>query len=135
MASRDKRSSIAVVKAFSPALINTATTTVGTAIDLQGFDSCTFVIAEGVKTAGAVTPLVEDSADNSTYAAVSDTFLIGTEAAAAAVLVATDAVATIGYVGHKRYVRLSLVSDGTTNLTIGATAIKDIAHNQPAAVS
>lgn len=135
MSSRDKRTNMAAVKAFSTALINSSTTTAGSKLDLAGFESCTFVMFCGVVTAGAVTPLVEDSADNTTFAPVSDTFLVGTEAAAAAVLLATGAVATIGYIGHKRYVRLSYVSDGTTNLTTGAVAIKECAHNSPAAVS
>ena len=126
---------MAAVLAFSTALINTATTTNGAKLDLAGFESCTFSMHCGVVTAGAVTPLVEDSDDNTTFAPVTDTFLIGTEAAAAAALLATGAVATIGYVGKKRYARLSYVSDGTTNLTVGATAIKEAAHEKPASVS
>ena len=135
MSSIDKRTNMAAVLGFSTALINSATTTNGAKIDLAGFESCTFAMHCGVVTAGAVTPLVEDSADNITFAPVADTFLIGTEAEAAAVLLATGAIATIGYVGKKPYVRLSYVSDGTTNLTAGATVIKEAAHEKPASVS
>lgn len=135
MASIDKRSNYKVAKAFSPALINSSTTTAGTKFDTAGYEAVTLIMECGVVAAGAVTPLVEDSADNSTFAPVDDTFLVGLEAAAAAVLLATGAVATIGYVGKKRYVRLSFVSDGTTNLTVGATVILDAANQKPAAVS
>lgn len=133
MSSRDFRSNMGAVVAFSTALVNTDTTTAGAKLDLIGFESCTFVLQAGVVTAGDAQLLIEDSADNTTFAAVSDTFLIGTE-----VLTNVDGtgeITTIGYVGKKRYVRASIVSDNSANLTCGAIAVKEAAHEKPASVS
>jgi hypothetical protein len=99
--------------------ISSDTTTVGNIIDTAGFEAVTFVQATGAYTDGNYTLLIEDGDDSglSDAAAVSDDFLIGTEAAT--VLSAANSVSRIGYVGKKRYVRASIVSDTTST---GATA-------------
>lgn len=121
---RDLKNNIGASSAFDTQLINSSTTTDGNSIDLKGYDSCTFVIQTGVVTAGAVTVVLEESATgdfSGEETAVADADLIGTELLA--VVDTTSEVKTLGYIGDKRYVRFTLVSDGTTNLTVGVAAV------------
>jgi hypothetical protein len=104
--------------------ISSDTTTAGNILDTAGFEAVTFVQATGAYTDGNYTLLIEDGDDAalSDAAAVSDDFLIGTEAAT--VLSAANSVSRIGYVGKKRYVRASIVSDTTsTGATAGVIAV------------
>jgi hypothetical protein len=113
---QDLHSNIKVVPALTPrAAIATDTTTAGTAVDLQGFEACVFAIASGVLTDGSYTPLIEESDDNSSYSAVADADLMSTEAAEAFAATDDAEVHKIGYIGHKRYVRLSMVAASTTS--------------------
>jgi len=114
---KDLKSNIASDIALNIQLINTNTTTAGVIIDRKAFNSLTFIIASATLTDGTYTVLIEDG-DNSSLtdaAAVSDDFLIGTEAAASFVATEDNVSKRIGYIGHKRYVRLSIVSAGTTS--------------------
>lgn len=127
---RDLKSEISVASALNIQSISSDTTTAGTIIDAQGYESLTFVVETGARSAGTVTPLIEWSDDSglSGSEAVSDDFLIGTEAAAA--LSAAHSRSTVGVVVLKRYIRLSLVSTGSASLTAGGTVIKSGArHN------
>lgn len=122
---KDLKNNVAVVNALTPQLINSNTVTDGVTIDLQDYESCTFVIQAGTVTAGNIVPIIEESttgAFSGEETAVADADLIGTEANATPD--ATGEVLTIGYIGQSRYVRLTLDSDGTTNLTVGAVCIK-----------
>lgn len=102
---------------MGPVAIVSDTTTAGAIIDTQGFAALEYVIASGVITDGAYAILVEDGNDSglSDAAAVSDTFLTNTEASAGFALTDDNTVKSIGYVGHKRYVRLSIVSTATSS--------------------
>lgn len=124
MASFDMHSDVFGVVAKNTAAISSSTTTAGNIIDTQGYEGLEFFIQSGARTDGTYTPLIEegDEADLSDAAAVADEDLVGTEAGAA--ISAANAIKRIGYVGHKRYVRLSIVSsDVTSGATIGATAV------------
>ena len=108
--------------------IATNTTTVGNVIDRQGYQSAVLALLSGTITDGTYTPLLEESSDNSTYTAVADADLLpagtGQEAAIALILTDDNVIEKIGYRGNKRYLRLSIVSAGTTTGgTIGAVAI------------
>tara|TARA_R110000787_G_scaffold7296_6_gene25062 strand:- start:17559 stop:17972 length:414 start_codon:yes stop_codon:yes gene_type:complete len=99
------------------AAITSDTTTVGNIIDRAAKEAVEFVILSGTVTDGSYAPLVEhgDAANLSDAATVPATELLGT--AAEATIGAGDddqAGKKIGYMGGKRYVRLSLVSTGTT---------------------
>lgn len=130
MASEDLRSNITVQNAFNTQTISSDTTTNGVIIDTAGYEGLTFVIKAGAVTAGDVTPLIQDGEDSglSDAANVADDFLIGTEAAAQ--IDAANEVFTIGYVGKKRYVRLSLVSANSANLVVGGEAILSDARHE-----
>lgn len=115
MASRDLHSEIKVVRCFPSAQIATDGTTVGTVVDTAGFDSCEFTLASTVLTDGTFAPLVEhgDAANLSDAATVPAAQLIGTIAAASFVSTEDNVAKKIGYLGSKRYVRISVVSQGT----------------------
>jgi hypothetical protein len=89
----------------------------GTGVDLhasgQGYRTALAVIHCGAITDGTHTFELQDSADNSTFAAVGDAFLLGAEPA----IVSTDdnEINLIGYTGTKRYLRLSVTTAGATS--------------------
>ncbi len=134
MSSFDLKNNVSVANALNIQAISSNTSVAGVSIDTKGFESATFAIQSGTLTDGTYTPEVSESDDNSTFTAVADDFLIGTEANA--VLVATDdnKVKTIGYVGKKRYVKLTITSTSVTSGgTLGASVI--LGHPKTAPVA
>jgi allantoicase len=134
MSSFDLKNNVSASNALNIQAISSNTTVTGVSIDTKGFESATFAIQSATLTDGTYTPEVQESDDNSTFTAVADDFLIGTEANA--VFVATDdnKVKTIGYAGKKRYLKLTLTSTGVTSGgTLGATAI--LGHPKSAPVA
>lgn len=124
MTAFDQSTNFNPIPAVNPASVSSDTTTAGAIIDTQGYGSLTFIVQTGARTAGTVTPLIEESDDSglSGSNAVADADLIGLEASAA--LAAANKTSKIGYVGKKRYVRCSLVTTGSTNaFIIGALAL------------
>lgn len=122
MASFDLKSNISNLNAFTPAAISTDTTTAGVEIDTLGFESLTFLMRASTYTDGTYTPLIQETdTAGSGYTAVADNDLIGTEADTA---LSAAGVSRIGYVGTKRYVKLSFVSASTsTGATLDAVAV------------
>ena len=94
---------------------------VGEVIDCQGSEGLELIFQVGEYTDGSVTPLIEDSDDNVTYAAVADANLTNTEASAA---LSAAGVSNIGYVGFKRYVRATAVTAAGSTLSVGASFVK-----------
>lgn len=133
MANRDLSSVVKLTSARNAAAITTNTTTNGVEIDTQGYDSVTFALQSAARTDGTYTPLIQETnTSGSGYTDVADADLIGTEAAAA--ISAANTVTKIGYVGNKRYVRLSIVSTSVTSgATVGALAILGGASQAPVA--
>lgn len=88
----------------------------GTGVDLYQsglmFQQALVVVYTGTLTDGSIAIEVQESADNSTFTAVADADLQGTEPTIAAS--ADDTVYEIGYLGSKRYLRVVAVSSGTT---------------------
>jgi GH18 family chitinase len=130
MIPHDLHNRLSFLRSNSPVtLTNANTAQVGQIIDMVDLMSLEFVIAAGALTdAGmTLTPLVEegDDAALSDAAAVADADLLGTEALATFTQADDDTVKTVGYVGTKRYVRLTLTPAGNDagSATFGATAI------------
>lgn len=111
--------------ALNTGTINSDTTTAGNILDILGYEALEFIIQSGNLTAGTFTPLIEhgDEPAMGDAEAVPDSQLLGTEAAAAFASGDDNEAKRIGYRGSKRYVRLSLVSAGSADGVIGATAI------------
>jgi hypothetical protein len=133
MSSVDLKNDIQELVAVDVQAISSDTTTVGNIIDTASFESATFVQFAGALTDGNYTLLIEDGDDAALAdaAAVADDFLIGTEAAT--VISAANGISRIGYVGKKRYVRASVVSDtvttGATNLGSSKTCCRCLILN------
>lgn len=124
MSQFDSASGMAASVALNTAAISSSTTTNGNIIDTQGYNGLTFLLNVGARTDGTYTPLIRhgDASDLSDVADVDDADLVGTEAGA--VISAANTVKKIGYVGNKRYVRLSVVSSSVSSgATVGGTAI------------
>lgn len=142
---RDLCSDILVKRAISSisgAADNTAQ--VSQIIDRQGFDSLTFLINIGVVADADVTftVLVEDGDQSnlSDAAAVADAELVKQDAASATAPEAQagfqfdddNEVRKIGYIGNKRYVRLTITPANNTGAwPIGALAILGHAEHRP----
>ena len=94
---------------------------VGAVIDRQGSEGLEIIFQVGAYTDGSVTPLIEESNNDSDYTAVADADLTNTEASAA---LSAAGVSNIGYIGSKRYVRVTAVTAAASTLSVGATYIK-----------
>jgi hypothetical protein len=116
-------------------------TTNGTAIDLwmnsvgrQAFRSAMVLVHTGTLTDGTQTIEVQESDDNSSWTAVADADLQGTEPAIAAS--ADNTLYEIGYRGTKRYIRVvDVVSGATSGGTLGAVVVLGMARRLPVAHS
>lgn len=100
-----------VVASIPIATIATDATTTGTGVAWGRFRSAMAVIWSGTVTDGTFTFEVQDSADGTSYTAVADAYLEGTEPA----LTASDTVVVVGYKGTRKYLRVVCVSTGTTS--------------------
>lgn len=135
---RDLYNNLAIRRAISPVSVADNTAQVSQIIDRQGFDSLVFGIAIGsVADADATfTVLVEDGNDSglSDAAAVADSELNGTEAAAGFQFDDDNETRKIGYVGNKRYVRLTITpASNASAALLSAVAILGHASLQPTA--
>lgn len=93
----------------------------GTGVDLAGYNAAAVIITSGVITDGTLyTFEVQESDDNSTFTAVADADLIGTEPA----LAASDdnVVREVGYKGIKRYIRVAITGATGSPATGGVFA-------------
>jgi len=130
-----------LVQASVTIAVRTNGTVNGTAIDLwsnsvgrQHFGGALCVVTSGTITDGTHTVEVQESDDNSSFAAVADADLQGTEPAIGA---ANDNVVyELGYRGSKRYLRVVVVTTGATSGgTFGANIILGIPRRLPVAHS
>lgn len=113
----DLRNNVLVKKVYGPASPTGTGTVTGTVVDRQGYDSVTFVIGNGAQTTTGltVTPIVKSGSATSSLASCAAGELIGTEAAAAALLASgtgANKIATIGCVTADRYVSCDLTIAG-----------------------
>lgn len=117
MASKDIHNSLHFVPLIAPVAARTDNTAIVSAIiDTLGYESAEFVIVTGTNTDANATfaVLVEDGNNSglSDNAAVDDKFLLGTEAAAGFTFNDDVECRKIGYVGPKRYVRVTVTPSG-----------------------
>jgi hypothetical protein len=136
---RDHSNNLHILNAISPIAARTNNTAiVSSIIDRRGYDSLTFGIAVGTNTDAdaTFTVLVEDGENSalSDAAAVSDDNLVGTEALASYTFADDAESRKIGYVGGKRYVRLTITPAGNDsgNIFLAALAILGLPHVAPA---
>jgi len=118
---KDLHNQVSVGVAIALTAVANGEDVVGSAIDRQGSEGLELIFQVGEYTDGSVTPLIEDSDDNVTYAAVADANLTNTEASAA---LSAAGVSSIGYVGFKRYVKATAVTAAGSTLSVGASFVK-----------
>jgi hypothetical protein len=118
---RDLHNNIHVVPLFAPiaAQTNSDTARVSAIIDMLGYGSCELVLINGTNTDANATfaVLVEDGNNSglSDNTAVADAELLGTEALAGFTYADDVECRKIGYVGHKRYVRVTVTPTGNNS--------------------
>ena len=115
---RDGANNLTGLNALTIQSITTDTTTGGAEIDRGSKigESLTFFVHAGTITDGTFTPVIQHSdTSGSGFTDVADSDLIGTEAGAAIVAADDNKVTKIGYVGAKRYVKINIVSTGTSS--------------------
>ena len=140
---KDLKNNIGVVQSLAPAERNSDAN--GTGVDLQGFESATVVIdmgAEGItlSTTNKIEIELEHSDDDATYTDVtSSADVIGATPDSSGVIATFDAnteipaVATVGYIGGKRYIRAIANFSGThgSGTPLAVSVIKSHARKNP----
>jgi hypothetical protein len=109
---KDLANNIHVARAIAPVSVSDNTAQVSQIIDRRGYDSLTFLIAAGsLADADATFVVLVEDGDNSGLsdaAAVADAELVGTELLAGFQFDDDNEPRKIGYLGAKRYVRLTI---------------------------
>lgn len=134
---RDTTNRLHLQPAFAPkAAVTDNTAQVSSTCDLKGYDSCMLAMITGTNADADVTytVLVEDSADNATWAAVDDAYLNGTEVLAGFQFDDDGECRKIGYSGTKRYVRCTVTpANNTGNVFLAGVWVCGHASRQPTA--
>lgn len=112
---RDLHNNINASLLYVPVVIASSGTTNGPSVDLQSLNAQSLDIQafSGARTDGTYTFDLYESDDNSTFTAVADADLIGDPAAN--VISTANALVRFGYIGSKRYIRLSVVAATVTS--------------------
>lgn len=135
----DLHNNIHVLPLFTPkAAVTDNTPQVSAVIDTAGFESVELSLVTGVESDADATfaVLVEDGnlVDFSDNAAVDDEFLLGTEAQASFNYNDDNETRKIGYVGDKRYLRVTVTpANNAGNLFLAGVAILGHPHSVPTA--
>lgn len=135
MASQDLFSNVLPVVALNSTAISSNTTTNGNIIDTQNFEALMFQVYSGTITDGAYAITLQhgDASNLSDATSVPSEFILGGLADAGFVAADDNTVKSFGYVGHKRYVRMSIVSTTVSSGgTLGAIALKGRPRHAPA---
>jgi hypothetical protein len=126
---KDLFHSIHPIPAIAPVSVSDNTAQVSSVIDRQGYESASFVIVAGsLADADAIfTVLLEESADGTSFSAVADADLLGTELLAGFTFADDNETRKLGYVGAKRYLRLTVTPSGNGSAALIA-AVAVLAH-------
>lgn len=139
MASRDFMNQIQVATLFSPtAAVTDNTAIVSSIVDTYGYEGVTLAFVTGTDAdADATFAVTLEHGDNS---ALSDTSvpaatdLVGTTALASYTFADDAKTRKIGYIGSKRYLRMTITpSANTGNAYVGGVAILGLPKNMPTA--
>jgi hypothetical protein len=139
MASRDFMNQIQTVALIPPAaaLTNVNTPVVSAIIDTAGYEGVTFVLVFGNETDAdaTFTTLLEDGDDPALadHAAVSAANTVGTAALASATFANDNVTRKIGYVGGKRYTRITVTpaANDAGVFYIAGVALLGFGRNNP----
>ncbi len=137
---RDIMNTIHPKRAISPVSVSDNTAQVSQVFDRVGYSAVALLIAAGslADADATFTVLIEESDDNSTFSAVSDDDLNGTEALASFQFDDDNEPRKIGYVGIKRYIRATITPANNASaallsaLWLGIPERSEAASNPPA---
>lgn len=132
---RDLANNIHLLRGLSPVAAGTDNTAyVSQVADVKGYGSAVFAILIGANTDAdaTFTVLVEDSDNNSNWGAVADEYLNGTEALASFQFDDDNETRKIGYVGIKRYVRVTITPAGNNSGNIFIAGVWILGHPERA---
>lgn len=134
---RDQMNNLHVLTAIEPVAARTNNTAiVSSIIDVRGYDSLTFAIAVGTNTDADVTFAVTmdeaDAANMSGSNPVAAADLVGTYALAGYTFGDDAETRKIGYIGSKRYVRLTITPSGNDSGNIFVAAVALLGYPQQA---
>lgn len=129
MATVDLYNNLSAATTLAPAVRTESAN--GTGVDLQGYEGALVIVQAGTVTDGTHTIEVQESIDNSTFTAVSDGDLQGTEPAITSSN--DEAVYEIGYRGTKRYIRAVVTVTGSpsTGGVYGALVVRGNPRKYP----
>ena len=112
----DGKNTAQFAQSLAPAARNA--TANGTGVDTANMGSVTALFEVGAITDGTHTPVLQHSADNSSWADVPAGSLVGSLVAATA-----NTVQAVGYIGTLRYVRARITVTGATTGALSSAAI------------
>ena len=135
---RDITNQLHLQPAFAPkAAVTDGTAQVSTTCDKLGYGAVMLAMITGTLTdADAVwSVLIEDSPDDSTYTAVADEYLNGTEVLAGFAFGDDGECRKIGYTGNQRYIRATIddTTANTGNLFVAGVWVLGEPSRQPTA--
>jgi hypothetical protein len=133
---KDNLNEINVKRVLSPASVADNTAQVGEIVDSKGFNSLTYLIATGsLADADATFTVLLEDGDASNLAdavAVADAYLLGTEALASFIFSDDNKCFKLGYIGNKRYTRLTITPGGNASAALlSAVAVLGEAQIRP----
>lgn len=138
MASKDIHNSLHFVPLITPVAARTDNTAIVSAvIDTAGYESVELALVTGANTDANATFAVlvedDDASGFGTAAAVDDKFLLGTEAGASFTFADDGECRKIGYVGGKRYVRMTVTPSGNDsgNIFLAGVAVLGNSRSKP----
>ena len=130
----DMHNNIKVERSISPVNETGNSALVGQVHDLANCTGFEWIIALGslADSDATYTVLIEDSDSSFSGANVDDAYLLGTEAGASFTFAADNGVRKIGYIGPKRYVRMTITpASNTGDSYISALGVKFGTRNYP----
>lgn len=136
MTMHDTHNTFKLSSAINPAQVSDNTAEVGNVISMVGFNSLEFAIAIGTlaDADATFTVLIEDRNGVDAFAAVDDSFLLGTEADASFIFSDDDTVNKIGYQGNKDDVRMTITPAANAGAAdFAVVAIQGHARTNPVA--
>ena len=112
---------------INPAQKTTSVT--GSGVDLKGYEGATIFVPVGLYTSYKHVCALYESDDDSTYTAVDDSDIIGTQPTISG---ASNIMYQFGYIGKKRYIKLNTTGSGSgTGILFGAFIVRGMARREP----
>lgn len=136
---RDMMNNIHTVPAIAPVVVTDNTAQVSAIIDLQNYDACTFVITTGtLADADATFAVTMDHSNVANMSSATDAVpaadLVGSYSGASFTFADDGETRKIGYVGARRYVRLTVTpSANAGNAPLAAIAVLGLPRIAPTA--